>query len=603
MSDITITLMILLTAVALFVWNRISVAIVALGVTLALYYTGVLDADEAFAGLGDPVVIFVGSLFVISAGLESAGITTWAGQVLIRKAGTSRPRLLVLLMLVCVLFTAVMSFIGAVAALLPVAVIAAMRVGIPISQVAMPLAFSASAGGLLTLVGSPVNVILSNAAQDAGLRPFGFFEFALAGVPLVLGTGAVIVLLGRYLLPERNGVSLPSDLSRHARTLIEQYRISDGLHRLRVRATSPYVAAQRSDVVLDGYPDLSLVSIQKGDGRATSGPVTIEEGDVLLVRGSAGSVGRLADDKHLALRRDEEESDVLGTLLNRESGLAEVVIPPRSELIGRPVFPGMVTRDGKLIVLAVQRQGEDVSGQQTTLAAGDHILLQGTWEGIDQKLADPGVLFVDSPELFRRQAIALGAGTKRATAILVLLIALLALGIVPSVVAGVTCACAMVICGVISLPQAYRGIDWSTLILLGGMIPLSTAMTQSGAADLMADYLLTIVGEAGPRALLAGLFVLTLMLGQLISNTATALIIAPIAVAAANDYGVSPQPVLMSIAVAAAASFFTPVATPPNVMVMGPGGYRFGDYWKLGLPCAIWFFVVSVFLVPVFWRF
>jgi di/tricarboxylate transporter len=573
-------LIILLTAVGLFVWNRIPVAIVALGVTLGLYYAGVLDADAAFAGLGDPVVIFVGSLFVISAGLESAGVTTWAGQMLIKKAGTSRSRLLVLLMLVCVLFTAVMSFIGAVAALLPVAVIAAMRVGVPISQVAMPLAYSASAGGLLTLVGSPVNVILSNAAEDAGLPAFGFFEFGLAGVPLVLGTGAIIVLLGRYLLPERNGEALPSDLSRHARTLVEQYRITDGLHRLEVSATSPYVGEQRSDLALSDYDGLSLISIQRPTARGRALPMTIEEGDILLVRGPAESVERLADERHLALRAEADEGDLLGTLFNRESGLAEVVIPLRSDLIGRSVFPGMVTRDGNLIVLAVKRQGENEAARQTVLAAGDHVLLQGTWEGINRKLADPGVLFVESPELVRSQSLALGPGSKR-----------------------VTCACALVILGVISLPQAYRGIDWSTLILLGGMIPLSTAMTQSGAADLMADYLLSVVGDAGPRALLAGLFLLTLVLGQLISNTATALIIAPIAVAAATEYGISPQPVLMSIAVAAAASFFTPVATPPNVMVMGPGGYRFGDYWKLGLPCAIWFFVVSVFLVPLFWQF
>lgn len=601
MSEIGITFTILFAAVALFVWNRIPVAVVALGVALALFYTGVLDAGAAFAGLGDPVVIFVGSLFVISAGLDSAGVTTWAGQLLIEKAGASRARLLILLMLVCVLFTAVMSFIGAVAALLPVAVIAAIRVGVPISQVAMPLAFSASAGGLLTLVGSPVNVILSNAAEDAGRGAFGFFEFGLVGVPLVLGTGAIIVLLGRYLLPQRNGEALPSDLSRHARTLIEQYRIADGLHRLRVRATSPYVGEPHSAIAFDDYPDLNLVSIQNAD-RGRVNPTTVEEGDVFLVYGPAESAGRLADHQHLALLTDEGESDVLATLFNRESGLAEVVIPPRSDLIGRPVFPGMVTRDGRLIVLAVQRRGENIA-EQTTLAVGDHLLLQGTWEGIDQKLADPGVLFVDSPELMRRQGVALGLGAKRAISILMLLVVLLASGKVPSMVAGVTCACAMVAFGVLTISQAYKGIDWSTLLLLGGMIPLSTAMVQSGAAEKMAVHLLALVGDAGPHALLAGLFLLTLVLGQLISNTATALIIAPIAVAASNEYGISAQPALMCLAVAAAASFFTPVATPPNVMVMGPGGYRFGDYWKLGLPCALWFFVVAVFLVPLFWRF
>ncbi len=603
MSDIAITFTILGVAVALFVWNRVSVAVVALGVDLALFYSGVLDAGAAFAGLGDPVVIFIATLFVISTGLEAAGVTTWAGQLLIEKAGASHTRLLVLVMLVCVLFTAAMSFIGAVAALLPVAVVAATRVGMPVSRIAMPLAFSASAGGLMTLVGSPVNVLMSNAAEYAGVGGFGFFEFAAAGMPLVLGTVTIILLLGRHLLPERNGESLPADFSRHARTLVEQYRITDGLLHLRVRDTSPYVGLTRSALVLDDYPGLSLVSIQGRSGRGARERATIAEDDVILVRGSAESAGRLAADKHLAPHAEGSGGDVVSTLFNRESGLAEVVIPPRSNLIGRAVFPGMATRDGELIVLAVQRRGEDLGVQQTTLAVGDHVLLQGTWEGLDRRLADPGVLFVDSPDLVRRQAVALGPGAKRAIAILALLVLLLATGAAPSVVAGITCACAMVLFGVLTIPQAYRGIDWNTLILLGGMIPLSTAMTQSGAADLMAEQLLALVGDAGPRALLAGLFVLTLVLGQLISNTATALIIAPIAVAASVELGISPRPVLMSIAVAAAASFFTPVATPPNVMVMGPGGYRFGDYWKLGLPCAIWFAVVAVFLVPLWWRF
>ncbi|MFO1204379.1 MAG: SLC13 family permease [Burkholderiales bacterium] len=603
MSDIAITFTILIVAVGLFVWNRVPVAVVALGVALALFYTGVLDAGAAFAGLGDPVVIFIATLFVISAGLEAAGVTTWAGQMLIRRAGASHTRLLVLVMLVCVLFTAAMSFIGAVAALLPVAVVAAMRVGLPISRIAMPLAFSASAGGLMTLVGSPVNVLMSNAAEYAGVGGFGFFEFAAAGIPLVAGTMAIIVLLGRYLLPARNGEALPADFSRHARTLVEQYRIADGLLRLRVREASPYIGITRSALSLDDYPGLTLISIQSGGSRGARERTTIGEGDLILVRGAAEPAGRLAADKHLAPYTDGVGDDVASALFNRESGLAEVVIPPRSNLIGRTVFPGMVTRDGELIVLAVQRRGEDQGAQPTALAAGDHVLLQGTWQGLDRKLADPEVLFVDSPDLVRRQAVALGRGAKRAIAILALLILLLASGLVPSVVAGVTCACAMVLLGVITMPQAYRGIDWTTLILLGGMIPLSTAMTTSGAADMMAEHLLALVGEAGPRALLGGLFVLTLVLGQLISNTATALIIAPIAVAASVELGISPRPVLMSIAVAAAASFFTPVATPPNVMVMGPGGYRFGDYWKLGLPCAIWFGVVAVFLVPLWWRF
>lgn len=324
---------------------------------------------------------------------------------------------------------------------------------------------------------------------------------------------------------------------------------------------------------------------------------------MLLVRGAADAVASLAADKDLALHAKAGDVGVAATLFNRGTGLAELLIPPRSKLVGRSVYPGMATSDGNLIIVAVQRRGEDLGAEPVVLAAGDHVLVHGTWQGLDLKLADDAVLFVDSPDLVRRQAVALGPGARPAIAVLAALVALLASGAVPAAVAGLACACAMVLLGVLTIDQAFKRIDWSSVILLGGMIPLSTAMTQSGAADLLADRLLGLVGDAGPRALLAGLFLLTLVLGQLISNTATARIVAPIAIAAAVELGVSPRPVLMSVAVAAAASFLTPVATPPNVMVMGPGGYRFGDYWKLGLPCTLWFFAVAVFLVPLWWRF
>jgi di/tricarboxylate transporter len=231
------------------------------------------------------------------------------------------------------------------------------------------------------------------------------------------------------------------------------------------------------------------------------------------------------------------------------------------------------------------------------------LLLQGTWKALDKHLDDPDVLVVDSPDLVRRQAVPMGAGAMQAIAVLLALVLLLATGVVPPVIAGLLGACAMILLRVLTVEQAYRSINWTTVILIGAMTPLSTAMSQTGAAAKMADALVGVVGNAGPYALLAGLFVLTAILGQLISNTATALIIIPIAVAAAVEMKLSPRPVLMSVNVAAAASFLTPVATPVNLIVMGPGGYRFGDYWKLGLPLLLWSFVVATFVVPFFWSF
>lgn len=323
----------------------------------------------------------------------------------------------------------------------------------------------------------------------------------------------------------------------------------------------------------------------------------------MLLRGDADAAARLAADMHLAFRQEDAAGDVEETLFNRQSGLAEVMIPPRSAMIGLRAFPGMITQSGDLIVIAVQRGGSDTGPQETILEAGDTLLLQGTWKALDLHLTDPEVLVVNSPEVVRRQAVPLGQGAKQALIILGAMVFLLATGLVPAAVAGLLAGFALILSGVLTVEQSYRAVDWTTVILVGAMMPLSAAMEQSGAARLMAEGLVAVVGDAGPYALLAGLFLLTAILGQLISNTATALIVIPISVAAATGMGVSPLPVLMSVGVAAAAAFLTPIATPTNLMVMGPGGYAFGDYWKLGLPLMIWFFVVSVFLVPLIWRF
>ncbi len=602
MSDISIIFAIIAAIVVLFVWDRLPVVIVAMATALALYATGILDLGQALAGFGDPAVIFIASLFVVSAGLDATGVSAWAGQFLIAQAGESRARLLIFTMLLVALLTALISLNGSVAALLPVVVVMAVRLGRPASQLLMPLVFAGHAGSMLALTGTPVNVLVSEAAMNAGLPGFGYFEFAYVGVPLLLGSMAIVLLFGERLLPHRGGRTIPPDLSKHARTLVEQYKLDDGLFQLRVRPRSPFVGAPRAAVDLENYPGLSLVAIQAGDD---GGPrrSALAEGDMLIVRGDATTAGTLAADKLLAFRSEDAGSDVVDALFNRTSGLAEVVIPPRSDMVGQPVFPGMITPSGDLVVLAVHRRGEDQGPGETMLAAGDTLLLQGTWKALDEHLEDPDVLVVDLPDLVRRQAVPMGLGAWQVIAVLVAMVVLLATGVVPAAIAGLLAAGAVVLLGALTIEQAYRSINWTTVILVAAMMPLSTAMSQTGAAKMIADGLVGLIGDAGPYALLAGLFVLTAILGQLISNTATALIVIPIAVVAAKEIGVSPRPVLMSVAVAAAAAFLTPVATPVNLMVMGPGGYRFGDYWKLGLPLMLWFLVVATFLVPVFWSF
>ncbi|MGO4298849.1 SLC13 family permease [Leifsonia sp. RAF41] len=519
MSQSAITIGILVLAVVAFLSGRIPTGLVAIGVSLALLATGVLDLQQAFAGFSDPAVVLIAALFVVSEGLDSSGMTAWTGRQLVRRGGGRPRRLTLLVMVVVAVLAALISVNGAVAALLPVVVVIASRIAVAPARLLLPLAFGAHAGSLLTLTGSPVNVLLSEYAASSAGRPFGFFEFALVGLPLLAGSVLIAVFLGQRLVPARAPAAMTKDFSDHARTLLREY---------------PGVAE--------------------------------------------------------------------GSLIASESGVAEVVIPPRSGLVGARAFPGMVTDSGDLVLLAVQRGGEALE-VEASLEAGDVLLLEGRWDHLETNLTDPNVLVVDEPDLVRRQAAPLGWRAWTALTILAMMVILLATGVFAPAVTGLLAAGAMVLTRVVSVERAHRSISWTTLLLVAGMIPLSTAITQTGTAASIANGLIGWVGGAGPTAVLAALCLVAAIFGQLISNTATALIIAPIAVSVAASMHVSPLPFLMAMAVVCAAAFLTPVATPANFMVMGPSGLRFTDYWRLGLPLLVLFIAVAVGLVPLIWPF
>ena len=385
--------------------------------------------------------------------------------------GESRTRLIVLTLLLVAVVTAFISVNGAVAALVPVAAVTAVRLGRSPSQLLLPLAFGAHAGSLLALTGTPVNILASNASHDAGAGGFNFFAFASSACRSSPGRSRSSCCFGERLLPDRPARRLSADFSRHAQTLAEQYSL--GVETVRKLAAAGRAAAGRADA------------------------------------------------------------------LTRASRVAEVVIPPRSELVGETVFPGMVTPSGDLVVLAVQRRGEDVGPGEIELATGDTLLLQGSWSALDVQLDDPDVLVVDAPgrrappgpaarlprqggdrDPRRRWSCCSRPGS------------------IPAAAAGLLAAGAIIVLRVLTVEQAYRAISWTTVILVGAMISLSTAMTQTGAAADLADDLVSIVGDNGGYALLLGLFVLTAVLGQLISNMATALIVIPIAISAASEIGV-----------------------------------------------------------------
>ncbi|NIK61543.1 SLC13 family permease [Kribbella shirazensis] len=598
MDDGTLSLIILGLTVAVFVWNRLPVDVVALLAALALWVTGVLGFTEVLAGFGDPVVIFIAALFVVSEGIDSTGVTAWAGQAIVRYAGTTRTRLLLAVTVLCAVLSALITLNGAVAALLPLVVMLAVRIGQPPSRMLMPLTFAGSAGSLLMLTGTPVNIIVSEAAADAGEGAFPFFSFALVGVPLVVGTIAVSVLLGHRLLPAARPAHPTVDLALHAETLDVHYTLDDGFYRLRVRELSPLLGRGVREVDLTPYPGVSIVGVQDSDGQYRVDEALAVD-DVLVVTGPAEQVRRMTADSRLAVSMTPAGVD---DLMSRETGVVEAVIPPRSALVGETVFPGM-HRGPDLVIVAVQRMGKDRGNKPTQLAEGDALLVHGGWSALDELTRDRDVLLVDSPELVRRQAVPWGPKASIAVAILAAMVVLLATGVVPPAMAGLLAALAMVLTRVVRPAQAYRAISWQIVVLIGGLIPLSAAIGSSGGADRIADLIIDAVGPGHPYLLLLALFALTALLGQVVSNTATVLIVAPIAVAAAHGTGTSVKPVLMLIAVAGAASLLTPISTPANMMIMSPAGYRFGDYWKLGLPVMAWWLLTALIIIPLVWSF
>ncbi|MFI2569771.1 SLC13 family permease [Cellulosimicrobium funkei] len=524
------TFAILALAVVGFMTNRLPLVVVALFVPVALWATGVLPLDEALGGFSDPIVLFIASLFVLSEALDSTGVTAWIGQWLERRASLGRAGLLTLMVGVAALLAAVISINGAVAALLPVAVVAAARAGIVPSRMLVPLAFAAGAGSLLTLTGTPVNIIVSEAAAEAGGREFGYFEFALVGAPLVLATAVLVVTLGDRLLPERVPEHL-ADTATDPRERVRSWRES-------------YT------------PDLDT-----------------------------------------------------GRLFTGGTGVVEVVIAPRSTLVGRTVSPGMTTRDEGLVVVALRRGEAHASASDAerasgtlTLQPGDAVLVRGPWDALHRYTQSPDVLAVDSARSLQR-GVPLSRGWRRCLAVLVVTIVLLATGVVPPVIAGLLAAGALVVGGVVTVPQAFRAISWDTVVLIAALIPLSAAFVSSGAAEAIAGLVLRLTGDGSPRLALLVVCVLTLVLGQFISNVATVLVMAPVAVSFAQTLDVSVLPFMMALTVVGAAAFLTPIATPVNLMVLQPGGYRFGDYWRLGLPLALVFLAAAVLYVPLVWPF
>ncbi|MCL4265678.1 MAG: anion permease [Anaerolineae bacterium] len=784
--SIALTLVILFLATILFITERLRMDVIALLVLGSLALTGLVTPAEALSGFSSPAVVTVWAMFIISGGLSQTGIANLVGRQIMRLAGANEVRLLVVIMLTAALLSAVMNNVGVAAMLLPVVMDITRRINRPPSKLLMPLTLGALLGGLTTLIGTPPNILVSDALYEYGLTPFGLFDFTPTGV-LILGVGILyVVFVGRRLLPARNPAQESAQANQN--DLGGVYELLDRTFVIRFPANSPLVGMTLADSRLGSALRLNVVAILR-HGRTHLAPrpdTVLQTGDRLIVQGRADHLAELHGRQQLTLQTIDP---ALQEAIAQEIGQAEARLPPRSSLIGQTLFqsdlrarfgvnvkaiwrqgvlhranlqdtvlqaddvllfqgprtrldaiqdatyfdnfrllsdtqlaetyqlpeqlialqiPADSTLAGQtlaesrlgdafsLTVLGIVREGEThlTPEPEETLLANDLLLIRGKpddlltlrglqeveiesesnhllpdlsaleseqiglaemvlspyttlrgqslrqlnfrekygltvlaiWrEGhpLDANLRDVPLQFGDGILLYgpREKLRLLGSEPdflvltqsaqaplrqeKAPVALLIMVVMLtpVLLGWLPIAIAAVIGATLMVLSRCLTMEEAYRFIEWPAVFLIAGMLPLGIAMEQTGAASFLANGFITVIGGLGPRVVIAGLFVLTSLATQIIPTAALVVLMAPIAFNTASDLNLSPYPLMMTVAIAASASFASPVSHPANVMIMGPGGYRFSDYLKVGIPLTLLVLVVAVLFVPVFWPF
>jgi di/tricarboxylate transporter len=608
-------LTILAITIALFIWGKFSPDVVALLSMISLFAFGILDSKETLSGFSNPTVIMIAALFVIGESLSQTGWTAQAGQKFVQWAGNSFPKLLVILTIGSGILSGFVSNTGTVATLLPVTISSAWKMGTLPSKVLMPVAFGSNTGGLLTLTGTPPNIIVSHALEETGMEGFSFFEFGLIGLPLLIIALVYFRYIGHKLLPKNKTNNKPVDIDSTLHNWIESYKIEDDYYRLRIRSLSPLINTTFSKWDFERKYKVTVIRLKRRHPNRLKGtqpfiefPTSSDDmryHDIITVKGETEAINRLMITFRLGLLPLEPIKDELRhNLINQEVGMTEVLVTPKSFLVGRKIRMGNYFKRFGIQLLAASRNTKPYLENEIVVKAGDGFIIRGSWEDIENlKQQHENLVICGSPEgmaknvdnLTRKSYIAMGA--------LVLMILLLVLKIVPGSIAALISAGIVVLTGCIPISKAYKSISWTSVIMIGAMIPMGIALQKTGTAGLIATNLVNYLGNIHPLMLLGGIFLLTTAFSQVINNSATAVLMAPIALIAANTLKISPEPFMIVVAISASTAFLTPVGTTTNAMVMAAGGYKFIDYLKVGAPLLLLFLIVTLLLVPIIWPF
>lgn len=615
----TTTLIILVITVALFIWGRVRADIVALTALAALLVLGILTPAEALAGFSSPIVIMMIGLFVVGGAIMQTGLAKLTGNKLMALSRGNETITFLLVMLVTSFIGAFVSNTGTVALMMPIIMSIAAGSGMQSSRFLMPLAFAGSLGGMLTLIGTPPNLVIDEVLTEGGYQPLAFFSFFPVGI-IVIAIGIIVLMpLSKIFLSKKQSGKKKKQ-GKSLDDLVDEYQLLDNLHRYIVPSRRPSAAldenGEQMDIVGKTLKDLSIqkkygVSIIeiRNEKKSRLGLVkdvsqnmaksssTIQVHDTLYIIGEEEKMKRFASDYGLRKMKDVKIDFY-------DLGLTEIVVMPTSNFAGLRIGEANLRKRFGINVLGVKRGDEYITDNliATKLHVGDMLLVQGEWTNLAHLATDTSNwVVIDQPEKTADKVL-LDYKAPVAAAIMLLMIAMMVFDFIP--VAPVT---AVIIAGLLTVfagcfrnvEAAYKTINWESIVLIAAMMPMSTALEKTGASALVSQGLVESLGSMGPTALLAGIYFTTSLMTMFISNTATAVLMAPIALVAARQVGVSPYSFLFAVTLGASMCFASPFSTPPNALVMKAGGYTFMDYVKVGLHLQIIIGVVMTFVLPL----
>lgn len=616
------TLIILLVSAIFFVSGKVRSDLVAICALLALLLCQILDPSEALAGFSNTTVIMMIGLFIVGGGIVQTGLAKMIGSKVMTLAGNSEIRLFLLVMIVTSVIGMFVSNTGTVALMLPIVVSMAAVAGTSSRRLLMPLAFASSMGGMMTLIGTPPNLIVSDTLANAGYEPLGFFSFLPVGL-VTLVVGVMYLIPATKMLAPKEKKNDKKKSGKSLKELVNEYGVTDNLFRVHINDENSK-SIGKTVVDLDIYREygINVLELRRSTGhnrfvrtvnqQLASPDLVLKHGDVLYLSGDPQQIERFAEDytcRLLDRHTDEIEGSSSDASLDFfDIGVAEILIMPTSSMINRTIIDAAFRSKFNVNVLGIRRKKEyilnDIGTQK--MHDGDVLLVQGAWKDI-ARMKNESVNWVVLGEPLQEAAkVTLDYKAPVAAMIMMAMIVMMVVDDIP--VAPVTsvllAAVLMVITGCVrSVEAAYKTINWQTIVLFAAMLPMSTALEKTGVSEMISGAIVTGLGSSGPRLLLAGIYAATSLMTIFISNTVTAVLMAPIALQCAVQLGISPVPFMFAVTVAASMCFASPFSTPPNALVMSAGQYTFMDYIKVGLPLQILMGIVMVFVLPMLFPF